>query len=430
MSLAPSPAMEQPDGRRAGRQYAGDRYGSQPGGRQIGKRKREGTRSRSRSGGAGVEVVDLTSSERAASTSAPAQKTRRKNEAEIEAEVETGAGRRQRGGGGGSKYKYTHGQSPFPDWPHPSASECQTVVRRLSALHGRVAAPKPVLDSSLTTAGCGEVPSVLDALIRTRLSAATTDANSSRAFRGLVSAFGTRRAGPGRGSVDWDAVRCADEQRIYDAIRSGGLAVGKSRDIKAILQLVWEENQRGSGAGAGGGEPAAFADPGDLEAQEEAAEHEHDIDNDIENKEKEEDLAEENADGVLSLEHIRAMPTDRAFHALIKYPGVGPKIASCVLLLCLKRPSFAVDTHVFRLSKWLGWVPAEGATRESTYAHCDARVPDELKYSLHKLLIKHGRQCPECKAEGRRSRTTFDQCPVNDLMVARAPGPIRRKKKL
>jgi len=30
----------------------------------------------------------------------------------------------------------------------------------------------------------------------------------------------------------------------------------------------------------------------------------------------------------------------------MEFDGVGPKTASCVLLFCLRRDSFAVDTHV------------------------------------------------------------------------------------
>jgi endonuclease III len=84
-------------------------------------------------------------------------------------------------------------------------------------------------------------------------------------------------------------------------------------------------------------------------------------------------------------------------HELVSYDGVGPKTASCVLLFCLNRPSFAVDTHVFRLSKMLGWVPAK-SDRVLAQAHLDARVPGELKYGLHVGMVKHGRNCPACKA--------------------------------
>jgi endonuclease-3 len=85
---------------------------------------------------------------------------------------------------------------------------------------------------------------------------------------------------------------------------------------------------------------------------------------------------------------------------LVSYGGVGPKTASCVLLSCLERDSFAVDTHVYRLSKLLGWVP-KTADRVLSQAHLDLRVPDELKYGLHVLLIQHGRTCSGCKKVGK-----------------------------
>ena len=38
----------------------------------------------------------------------------------------------------------------------------------------------------------------------------------------------------------------------------------------------------------------------------------------------------------------------------------------------------------------LGWVP-KSASRDQTYAHLNARVPDGIKYALHVLLVKHGK---------------------------------------
>lgn len=63
----------------------------------------------------------------------------------------------------------------------------------------------------------------------------------------------------------------------------------------------------------------------------------------------------------------------------------------------LRRSKFPVDTHVWRISKFLGWIP-NSAGREEAYYHLDARIPDNLKYSLHNLLIRHGRMCAHCKA--------------------------------
>ena len=104
--------------------------------------------------------------------------------------------------------------------------------------------------------------------------------------------------------------------------------------------------------------------------------------------------------GTYSLDHLHDAETEAAYREMVSFQGVGPKTASCVLLFCLKRESFAVDTHVFRLSGLLGWVP-KGADREATQAHLDVKVPDEDKYGLHILMVTHGKRCDECKAGGK-----------------------------
>ncbi|KAF2810022.1 DNA glycosylase [Mytilinidion resinicola] len=325
-----------------------------------------------------------------------------------------------------NSYGLVPGQSPYPNWPHPTAEECHEVSRLLSSIHGKVKPPATIPIPSLTVSGCGEVPSVLDALIRTRLSAATSGTNSSRAFAGLVSRFGILQEGVGKGSVDWDAVRRADVKDIFEAIKSGGLADVKSKDIKAILQMVWEENEaRATSLTDSSAGPAGV----EKEAREE--------------KDVEVARAEES---VLSLDHLHLFSTDDAFNALTKYPGIGPKTASCVLLFCLQRPSFAVDTHVFRLCKWLGWVPPPGdpaglgpaidevegkkkkkgvfagPTRNSTYAHLEVRIPDDLKYPLHQLFIKHGKTCPRCRAITGESSVGWEEGCVIDHLVTRSGG--------
>ncbi|KAF2629757.1 DNA glycosylase [Macroventuria anomochaeta] len=311
-----------------------------------------------------------------------------------------------------ASYGLTPGQTPYPNYPHPTPEECEEVTRLLSKVHGEVTMPKEIPLPSLEVSGCGEVPSVLDALIRTRLSAATSCANSSRAFAGLVKRFGILQSGVGKGSVDWNAVRKADVKEIFEAIKSGGLADVKSKDIKKILQMVWEENQARRDA----------LKSSTIQAQGEANEA-------AEEKDKEMQKADED---IVSLDHLHLLSNDDAFAHLTSYPGIGPKTASCVLLFCLQRPSFAVDTHVFRLCKWLNWVPPPGderglapgakgtfagPTRNSTYAHCEVRVPDHLKYPLHQLLIRHGKSCPRCRAiTGESSEGWEKGCPIDNLV--------------
>ncbi|KAF2231850.1 DNA glycosylase [Viridothelium virens] len=302
----------------------------------------------------------------------------------------------------GNNYGLTRGETPFPDWPHPTPEECHEVVRELSKVHGEVKVPKKIPTPSLNVAGCGEVPSVLDALIRTRLSAATSNTNSSRAFQGLVQKFGIIEEGIGKGSVDWNKVRTAPTKEVFEAIKSGGLADVKSRDIKTILQLVYEENQARR-------ESLVKAESDENTKGPEGVENEN-----ASEKKDEIDRAESN---VLSLDHLHLVSNDEAFDHLIKYPGIGPKTASCVLLFCLQRPSFAVDTHVFRLCKWLRWVPPTKATRNTTYSHCEVRIPDDLKYPLHYLLIKHGKTCPRCRAiTGEASADWGKGCPIERLV--------------
>ncbi|KAJ4297593.1 hypothetical protein N0V90_005486 [Kalmusia sp. IMI 367209] len=310
-----------------------------------------------------------------------------------------------------NSYGLTPGTTPYPNWPHPTAKECEEVTRLLSSVHGEVKAPKDIPPPSLDVSGCGEVPSVLDALVRTRLSAATSGTNSSRAFAGLVHHFGILQEGIGKGSVDWNKVRLADTKEVFEAIKSGGLADVKSKDIKKILQMVWEENQARR-------EKLIASDTASGSSNE---------------KQDEKNAEIAKAEGnIISLDHLHLLSTDDAFKELTKYPGIGPKTASCVLLFCLQRPSFAVDTHVFRLCSWLGWVPPPGdpallapgakgkptqANRNSTYAHCEVRIPDHLKYPLHQLFIKHGKSCPRCRAiTGENSEGWEKGCAIDHLV--------------
>uniref|UniRef100_L2G2X1 Base excision dna repair protein n=1 Tax=Colletotrichum fructicola (strain Nara gc5) TaxID=1213859 RepID=L2G2X1_COLFN len=198
-------------------------------------------------------------------------------------------------------------KSPFPDFPHPTPDECRLAHRILADLHGKRERPKEV-KASTTRAGCGDSPSVLDALVRTILSQNTSDTNSTRAKR----------------SMDDEAIKC------------GGLSAVKSKVIISILNQVKEKY------------------------------------------------------GKYSLDHLFSASNEDAMQELISFQGVGPKTASCVLLFCLQRESFAVDTHVWRITGLLGWRP-KSASRDETHAHLDVRIPDEDKYGLHILLVKHGK---------------------------------------
>ena len=107
-----------------------------------------------------------------------------------------------------------------------------------------------------------------------------------------------------------------------------------------------------------------------------------------------------------SLQPILALPLEEARETLTALPGVGPKTADVVLLFSAKQSTVPVDTHVNRVSKRLGFAPANGdyeAVRTSLQSLYDPR--DYL--AVHVLLIAHGRRY--CKAR----RPLCKQCPVN-----------------
>merc|ERR1712032_218934 len=94
--------------------------------------------------------------------------------------------------------------------------------------------------------------------------------------------------------------------------------------------------------------------------------------------------------GECSLEHLRDEEDEEVKRILRSYKGVGAKTISCVLMFCLKRRDFPVDTHVWKIAINLGWVP-KGSSRDQTYDHLNLKVPDDIKYALHILLVKHGK---------------------------------------
>ncbi|EKJ68263.1 hypothetical protein FPSE_11566 [Fusarium pseudograminearum CS3096] len=299
-------------------------------------------------------------------------------------------------------YGLTPGITPFPEWEAPSEEDCDEAYRRLAKIHGEANAPEKIPAPSLEVSGCGEVPSVLDALIRTRLSANTSNRNSSAAFRGLVSTFGTIDKGIGKGSVDWNKVRTAPLPTIVESIKTGGLSQVKGKDIKTILELVYEENTKRREAfleeKSGGKATGLTGAEGKTQGQK-----------DLEILKTDQEI--------LSLDHIHGMVPDEAMQTLTKFPGIGVKTASCVILFCLQQPSFAVDTHVHRISGWLKWMPPK-ATRDQTFSHLEVRIPDHLKYGLHKLFVQHGRSCIRCRANTSEGSEEWNksECPLDELM--------------
>jgi hypothetical protein len=136
--------------------------------------------------------------------------------------------------------------------------------------------------------------------------------------------------------------------------------------------------------------------------------------------------------GALSMEYVRALDDEAVKKELCRFKGVGPKTAACVLLFCLRRADFPVDTHVWRISKKLGWVP-ESASRTQAYEHLNRRIPDDVKLSLHVLLVEHGKCCQKCAKNGKPRRSVVGPCPLTfsrislEKELALAAGSVKVK---
>jgi endonuclease-3 len=90
--------------------------------------------------------------------------------------------------------------------------------------------------------------------------------------------------------------------------------------------------------------------------------------------------------------HGGEVPADMA--ALTALAGVGRKTANVVLNEAFGQPTLAVDTHVFRVARRIGFSAA--TTPDGVERDLLARVPPRWARTAHHLLILHGRYT--CKA--------------------------------
>ena len=127
--------------------------------------------------------------------------------------------------------------------------------------------------------------------------------------------------------------------------------------------------------------------------------------------------------------HGGEVPCDR--EALEALPGVGRKTANVVLNCAFGAETFAVDTHVFRVSNRTGLAPGKDVLEVER--RLDQATPQPYRREAHHLLILHGRYvCKARKPECWRC-TVADLCryrpktpPPGSQAPARALKPRRR----
>jgi endonuclease-3 len=145
----------------------------------------------------------------------------------------------------------------------------------------------------------------------------------------------------------WAAVMNAQLGDLGNAIRSGGLAGTKARRIQQILRSIA-------------------------------------------------------ARGRLSLSHLDRLTPDEAEQELLRFKGVGPKTARCVLLFACGMDVFPIATHIERVLKRLGVLDPR-MTPARAHAWLPPFIPAGRCHPLHINLITHGRRVcharnPNCGA--------------------------------
>src|SRR3989338_3983917 len=103
---------------------------------------------------------------------------------------------------------------------------------------------------------------------------------------------------------------------------------------------------------------------------------------------------------------IKKMSDEECEQFLSSLPGVGKKVARCVMLYSLNRQVFPVDSHCWRIANRLGWNKKTCNSKNYSVKDMDflqELIPPTMRFSLHVNMVSHGRKIctarsPKCKA--------------------------------
>jgi len=166
-----------------------------------------------------------------------------------------------------------------------------------------------------------------------------------------------------------EKVAHASERRLAAALREGGLATRKASQLKAIAKQARHETGR------------------------------------------------------YDLNALAGLEDDALEECLRRLPGVGPKVARCVMMYSYARYVFPVDTHCWRTAQRLGWLGRRPTPM--TNKGIDAlqvSIPPTLRFSLHVNLVSLGRDV--CKA----GRPLCDACVLADICPSSRVRPKAHKQ--
>ncbi len=98
--------------------------------------------------------------------------------------------------------------------------------------------------------------------------------------------------------------------------------------------------------------------------------------------------------GYPTIEPLRGYPDRVCEEFLLTIPGVGKKVARCVMMYALGREVFPVDTHCWRIGRRLGAIRrtlGSGQCRGGDMDRFQAKIPPPLRRKLHVNFVSLGR---------------------------------------
>jgi endonuclease III len=273
-----------------------------------------------------------------------------------------------------NKYRFKLRWTPFEEYPQVNEETYQEVYDLLanSLTEFGISLDRKSTDALVIGAPQGPMHAgdavTVDALIKVIMSQATNNDNALSAQARLIKAFPYTVDGKTVvGKIpNYHDVRTAEFAKLKNALATAGLQNVRAKTIPECLNAIRQKNMDANSPGCSmDSNPPNTADfvPGSL-----------------------------------SLDYLNKLNTQEKLDELVNLPGIGVKTACCILAFNFQLPVFAVDTHVFRMVKWLGWVP-DGCNRDDAAAHLDEFIPDNLKYGLHQGFWHHGQKCLRCMAK-------------------------------
>ncbi len=121
--------------------------------------------------------------------------------------------------------------------------------------------------------------------------------------------------------------------------------------------------------------------------------------------------------GEYSIDFLDELSIEEAKDWLVSLKGIGPKTAAIVLCFAYGRPAFPVDTHIFRVSKRIGFIP-EKLSANDAHPVMEAIVPADHYYQFHIQLIQHGRDTCHARKPACERCSITERC---DYFADNAP---------